>query len=41
MDTTYRFGIEEEFFLANAGTRGTPRRTIKASTTTFARACRR
>ena len=30
MDTSYRFGIEEEFFLADAGTRGTPRRTVKA-----------
>ena len=30
MDTSYRFGIEEEFFLADAATRGTPRRTLKA-----------
>ncbi len=30
MDTSYRFGIEEEFFLADVGTRGTPRRTVKA-----------
>ncbi len=30
MDTSYRFGIEEEFFLADAATRGTPRRTVKA-----------
>lgn len=30
MDTSYRFGIEEEFFLADAVTRGTPRRTAKA-----------
>ena len=30
MDTSYRFGIEEEFFLADAGTRGTPRRSVKA-----------
>ena len=27
MDTRYRFGIEEEYFLADATTRGTPRRT--------------
>lgn len=27
---TYRFGIEEEFFLADAGTRGTPRRGVTA-----------
>ena len=26
MDTAYRFGIEEEYFLADASTRGTPRR---------------
>ncbi len=30
MNTSYRFGIEEELFLADAITRGTPRRTIKA-----------
>ncbi len=30
MDASYRFGIEEEFFLADAATRGTPRRTVKA-----------
>lgn len=31
MDTaSYRFGIEEEFFLADAGTRGTPRRAAAA-----------
>ena len=30
MDASYRFGIEEEFFLADAVTRGTPRRTLKA-----------
>ena len=30
MDTSYRFGIEEKFFLADARTRGTPRRTAKA-----------
>ena len=30
MNTSYRFGIEEEFFLADAATRGTPRRTVKA-----------
>ncbi len=30
MDTSYRFGIEEEYFLADATTRGTPRRTVKA-----------
>ncbi|KAB1074358.1 carboxylate-amine ligase [Methylobacterium planeticum] len=27
---TYKFGIEEEFFLADAGTRGTPRETVEA-----------
>ena len=27
MDARYRFGIEEEFFLADAATRGTPRHT--------------
>ena len=30
MDATFRFGIEEEFFLADAATRGTPRRGLKA-----------
>ena len=30
MDASYRFGIEEEYFLADATTRGTPRRTVKA-----------
>ena len=30
MDTSYRFGIEEEYFLADATTRGTPRRNVKA-----------
>ncbi|TDH60593.1 carboxylate-amine ligase [Dankookia rubra] len=30
MDASYRFGIEEEYFLADAITRGTPRRTVKA-----------
>lgn len=30
MDASYRFGIEEEFFLADASTRGTPRRSLKA-----------
>ncbi len=30
MGTGYRFGIEEELFLADATTRGTPRRTLKA-----------
>ncbi len=30
MDASYRFGIEEEYFLADAATRGTPRRTVKA-----------
>lgn len=30
MDTSYQFGIEEEYFLADAATRGTPRRTVKA-----------
>ena len=29
MDATYRFGIEEEYFLADATTRGTPRRGVK------------
>ena len=29
MDPSYRFGIEEEFFLADAATRGTPRRGLK------------
>ena len=26
---SYRFGIEEEYFLADAETRGTPRRSVK------------
>lgn len=30
MNTDYRFGIEEEFFLADAITRGTPRGAVKA-----------
>ena len=31
MDASYRFGIEEEYFLADAATRGTPqRRPVKA-----------
>lgn len=30
MDASYRFGIEEEFFLADAATRGTPRRGVTA-----------
>jgi glutamate---cysteine ligase / carboxylate-amine ligase len=30
MDPSYRFGIEEEYFLADATTRGTPRRAIQA-----------
>ena len=30
MSALYRFGIEEEFFLADATTRGTPRRAVKA-----------
>lgn len=30
MNQTYQFGIEEEYFLADAKTRGTPRRTVKA-----------
>ena len=30
MRADYRFGIEEEFFLADAATRGTPRRIVKA-----------
>lgn len=30
MDASYRFGIEEEFFLADASTRGTPKRSLKA-----------
>ncbi len=30
MDTRYQFGIEEEYFLADATTRGTPRRAVKA-----------
>ncbi len=30
MDASYRFGIEEEFFLADASTRGTPRRSVTA-----------
>ena len=30
MNTDYQFGIEEEYFLADATTRGTPRRTVKA-----------
>lgn len=30
MSAEYRFGIEEELFLADATTRGTPRRTLKA-----------
>ena len=29
MDATYRFGIEEEYFLADAATRGTPRRGVR------------
>ena len=30
MDAGYRFGIEEEYFLADAATRGTPRRRVAA-----------
>ena len=30
MDASYRFGIEEEFFLADATTRGTPGRSVMA-----------
>ncbi len=30
MGTSYRFGIKEKYFLADATTRGTPRRTVKA-----------
>lgn len=30
MDASYRFGIEEEYFLADAATRGTPRRGVTA-----------
>ena len=30
MNTSYQFGIEEEYFLADATTRSTPRRTVKA-----------
>ncbi len=30
MSQSYQFGIEEEYFLADAKTRGTPRRTVKA-----------
>ncbi|MBL6081882.1 carboxylate-amine ligase [Belnapia sp. T18] len=30
MNPSYRFGIEEEYFLADAATRGTPRRAVKA-----------
>lgn len=30
MNQTYKFGIEEEYFLADAKTRGTPRRAVKA-----------
>lgn len=30
MDASYRFGIEEEFFLADASTRGTLRRSVTA-----------
>ena len=30
MNTDYQFGIEEEYFLADATTRGTPRRAVKA-----------
>jgi glutamate---cysteine ligase / carboxylate-amine ligase len=30
MDARYRFGIEEEYFLADAATRGTPKRSVKA-----------
>jgi len=30
MSADYRFGIEEEFFLADAATRGSPRRSVKA-----------
>ena len=26
---SFRFGIEEEYFLADAETRGTPRRSVK------------
>jgi carboxylate-amine ligase len=29
-DTAYQFGIEEELFLADSSTRGTPRKTVKA-----------
>ncbi|MBV8615398.1 MAG: carboxylate-amine ligase [Acetobacteraceae bacterium] len=29
MDASYRFGIEEEYFLADAATRGTPRRGVR------------
>jgi len=30
MDASYQFGIEEEYFLADAATRGTPRRSVAA-----------
>jgi len=30
VDASYRFGIEEEYFLADAATRGTPRRSVTA-----------
>lgn len=30
MDASYQFGIEEEYFLADAATRGTPRRRVAA-----------
>lgn len=30
MDASYQFGIEEEYFLADAATRGTPRRRVSA-----------
>ncbi len=30
MDASYRFGIEEEYFLADAATHGTPRRNVTA-----------
>jgi glutamate---cysteine ligase / carboxylate-amine ligase len=29
VDASYRFGIEEEYCLADAATRGTPRRSVK------------
>ncbi len=31
MDASYWFGVEEEYFLTDAISRGTPRRTVKAS----------